>query len=270
MLYPLSYGRVRESEIRVHPRPRGSAPILAHNAQHSWSKSARHEAPRRWLQRRPDALRKLDREDRTIPIDLETVGEARIVTQALAGSQSAFEQIVRRYQRPIICLIARMTGDRALAEDLAQETFVKAFRSLAAFDTTRRLSSWLFRIAHNTAIDAMRRTRAPQGAIDASLGEGLDAVDEPATPPEPDPIERARARFRARGGARRAAARPARGDRLALRERAVVRRDRHRPRRSGGDGPIARAPRPERARAAADRVGMGPSLGGCNGNRRRP
>ena len=51
------------------------------------------------------------KEDRAIPIDLETVGEARIVTQALAGSQSAFEQIVRRYQRPIISLIARMTGD---------------------------------------------------------------------------------------------------------------------------------------------------------------
>ena len=86
------------------------------------------------------------------------------MTQALAGSQSAFEQIVRRYQRPIIALIARMTGDWALAEDLAQETFVKAFRSLAAFDTTRRLSSWLFRIAHNTAIDAMRRNRAGAGS----------------------------------------------------------------------------------------------------------
>jgi RNA polymerase sigma-70 factor (ECF subfamily) len=125
-----------------------------------------------------------------IPIDLETVGEARIVTQALAGSQSAFEQIVRRYQRPIISLIARMTGDWALAEDLAQETFVKAFRSLAAFDTTRRLSSWLFRIAHNTAIDAMRRTRAPQGLIDSSLASSLDQVDEPATLPVPDAIER--------------------------------------------------------------------------------
>lgn len=125
-----------------------------------------------------------------IPIDLETVGEARIVTQALAGSQSAFEQIVRRYQRPIIALIARMTGDWALAEDLAQETFVKAFRSLAAFDTTRRLSSWLFRIAHNTAIDAMRRNRPAQAALDPGAPASLDAAPEPAIPPEPDPIER--------------------------------------------------------------------------------
>jgi len=125
-----------------------------------------------------------------IPIDLETVGEARIVAQALAGSQSAFEQIVRRYQRPIVSLIARMTGDWALAEDLAQETFVKAFRSLAAFDTTRRLSSWLFRIAHNTAIDAMRRNRPAQAALVPGGPASLDAAAESATPPEPDPIER--------------------------------------------------------------------------------
>jgi RNA polymerase sigma-70 factor (ECF subfamily) len=96
---------------------------------------------------------------------------------------------VRRYQRPIVSLISRMTGDRALAEDLAQETFVKAFRSLAAFDTTRRLSSWLFRIAHNTAIDAMRSARPAQRTIQASEASSA-AADEPATPPEPDPVER--------------------------------------------------------------------------------
>lgn len=75
-----------------------------------------------------------------------------------------------------------MTKDRALAEDLAQETFVKAFRSLAAFDTTRRLSSWLFRIAHNTALDALRRSSPP-----ANRGE---AADDPAAPAAPDPVER--------------------------------------------------------------------------------
>jgi RNA polymerase sigma-70 factor (ECF subfamily) len=100
---------------------------------------------------------------------------------------------VRRYQRPVISLIARMTGDRALAEDLAQETFVKAFRSLAAFDTTRRLSSWLFRIAHNTAIDAMRRARPPHAALHAGLdarhGSSAGAQDEPPMPPAPDPVE---------------------------------------------------------------------------------
>jgi RNA polymerase sigma-70 factor, ECF subfamily len=109
------------------------------------------------------------------------------VAEALAGSQQAFEQIVRRYQRPVLSLLVRLTGDQALAEDLAQETFVKAFRSLAAFDTTRRLSSWLFRIAHNTGIDALRRTRtARAGPAPASIDEpGRDLPSTPAA----DPVE---------------------------------------------------------------------------------
>jgi RNA polymerase sigma-70 factor, ECF subfamily len=125
-----------------------------------------------------------------IAIDLETVSEARLVAQALGGSQSAFEQIVRRYQRPITTLIARMVGDFSLAEDLAQETFVKAFRNLAAFDTTRRLSSWLFRIAHNTAMDALRRSRPPVISIERAPADPETVASEPAAPPAADPVER--------------------------------------------------------------------------------
>jgi RNA polymerase sigma-70 factor (ECF subfamily) len=111
------------------------------------------------------------------------------VAEALAGSERAFEQIVRRFERPVLGLIARITGDRAGAEDLAQETFIKAFRNLAAFDASRRLSSWLFRIAHNTAIDALRRARPHAVALDAEP----DAPAHPAlrTGPAPDPVERA-------------------------------------------------------------------------------
>lgn len=111
------------------------------------------------------------------------------MAQALAGSEPAFEQIVRRYQRPVISFLTRMTGDPALAEDLAQDAFVKAFRNLAAFDTSRRLSSWLLRIAHNTAVDAMRRQRLPVIPLDAQNGSA-HAID-PAAPAAPDPVERA-------------------------------------------------------------------------------
>jgi RNA polymerase sigma-70 factor (ECF subfamily) len=113
-----------------------------------------------------------------------------LVAAALAGEQSAFEQIVRRYQRPMVNLIARITGDRDRAEDLAQEAFVKAFRSLAAFDTARHLSSWLFRIAHNTAIDAMRRPRRALVSIDHPPN-AHDLPLVPVAPAEPDPVERA-------------------------------------------------------------------------------
>jgi RNA polymerase sigma-70 factor (ECF subfamily) len=82
-------------------------------------------------------------------------------------------------------LLVRLTGDPALAEDLAQETFVKAFRNLAAFDSKRRLSSWLFRIAHNTGIDALRRFKPATVDIDAG-----DVAEEPAAPSAGDPVER--------------------------------------------------------------------------------
>ena len=124
-----------------------------------------------------------------IPLDPEIVAEARLVSDALAGSQPAFEQIVRRYQRPVISLIVRMTGDRAQAEDLAQETFVKVFRNLKSFDSTRRLSSWLFRIAHNTTLDALRRL-TPEVVELEGLREG-DPHRDPAAPPAPDPLEQA-------------------------------------------------------------------------------
>jgi RNA polymerase sigma-70 factor, ECF subfamily len=81
-----------------------------------------------------------------------------------------------------------LTGDQALAEDLAQETFIKAFRSLAAFDTTRRLSSWLFRIAHNTGIDALRRAKASRVAPAYGAEPGEPGRDLPASPAA-DPVE---------------------------------------------------------------------------------
>lgn len=127
-------------------------------------------------------------EGETIPIDLETVTEARLVSQALAGAQPAFEQIVRRYQRPVINFVARVTGDRASAEDLAQETFIKAFRALPTFDTTRRFSSWLLRIAHNTAVDALRRAKGQPVAIGA-LRNADGGPPEPPAPAAPDPVE---------------------------------------------------------------------------------
>jgi RNA polymerase sigma-70 factor (ECF subfamily) len=83
-----------------------------------------------------------------------------------------------------------MTGDRALAEELAQDTFVKAYRNLAAFDTTRRLSSWLFRIAHNTALDALRRSRPRMVSLDATSEDGVETAEVPPAPPQADPVER--------------------------------------------------------------------------------
>ena len=110
------------------------------------------------------------------------------MSQALAGSEPAFEQIVRRHERAVLTLLGRLTGDSGLAEDLAQEAFVKAFRNLHTFDPARRFSSWLLRIAHNTGIDALRRQRLKTVPIDTAAGD--DQPLDPAAPPSPDPLER--------------------------------------------------------------------------------
>lgn len=87
-------------------------------------------------------------------------------------------------------MLRRLTGDAALAEDLAQDTFVKAFRNLAAFDATRRLSAWILRIAHNVGVDAMRRRRMRIVSSDAPTGRDTSRPAEVPAPSTPDPVER--------------------------------------------------------------------------------
>lgn len=103
--------------------------------------------------------------------------EAEWVRAANRGSMAAFELIVRRYQRPVISLILRKVRDPALAEDLAQETFIKAHRALDSFDPSRRLASWLFKIANNTAIDSLRRRSLPTETLDSGSDERRSWID---------------------------------------------------------------------------------------------
>ncbi|MGH9362698.1 MAG: RNA polymerase sigma factor, partial [Thermoanaerobaculia bacterium] len=83
--------------------------------------------------------------------------DAQLVASAVAGSERAYYDLVRRYERPVYALLLRMVREPAPAEDLAQEVFVKAYRALARYDPARKFSSWLFKIAHNTALDHLRR-----------------------------------------------------------------------------------------------------------------
>jgi RNA polymerase sigma-70 factor (ECF subfamily) len=120
--------------------------------------------------------------------------DAQLVARALAGSQEAFRDLVLRFERPVYSLIARMVQDPTMAEDLTQEAFVKAYRSLRTYDASRKLSSWLFKIAHNTTIDHLRRhvpdtvsLEAPQdeegrGGLAAVLSDG--SVENPAVAAE--------------------------------------------------------------------------------------
>lgn len=85
--------------------------------------------------------------------------DSELVVATLRGSQDAFGTLVRRYERPIVGLVLRMVRNRAIAEELAQEVFVKAYSRLETYDQRRKFSSWLFKVAHNATIDHLRRRR---------------------------------------------------------------------------------------------------------------
>ena len=120
--------------------------------------------------------------------------DARLVERVVAGDGDAFRQLVERHQGPIYGLLLRMVRDPALAEDLAQETLIKAHRAIATFDRRRKFSSWLFKIAHNTAIDHLRRKRPPTVPIETEEEDRLDPLALLRSPDSQSPEARARGR----------------------------------------------------------------------------
>lgn len=101
-----------------------------------------------------------------------------IIQQAQAGSEPAFEIIVKNYQQMVFWLAYRMLGDRGLADDVTQETFLRVYKSLGRFDTTRSFATWLRQIAVNLSIDYQRRYKnrpVSLSAIGDIMASGADA-----------------------------------------------------------------------------------------------
>jgi RNA polymerase sigma-70 factor (ECF subfamily) len=94
--------------------------------------------------------------------------DKELVVRALKGEEWAYRELLERFRRPVFSLIYRMIGDREQAEDLAQESFVKAFNNLDSYNPNYRFSSWLFKIANNHAIDHLRRARLATVSIHGS------------------------------------------------------------------------------------------------------
>lgn len=107
----------------------------------------------------------------TAPWNLSLAADQQVVAWAQDGDEAAFRELIRRYQRPIFSIIYRMVGDRELAEDLAQETFIKVLNAIDSYRPEHKFSSWIFKIANNAAIDHLRRreldTLSLDGAPDA-------------------------------------------------------------------------------------------------------
>ena len=101
-------------------------------------------------------------------LELANLPDADVVSLAQQGRESAFRELVRRYERPVFSLVFRMVRDRETAEELAQETFIKVLNNIERYQPQFKFSSWLFKIANNIAIDHLRKRQIVTISMDGS------------------------------------------------------------------------------------------------------
>ena len=94
---------------------------------------------------------------------------SKLIQSALEGDQNACSDIVERFRSQIYCFIFRMVKNKAEAEDLTQETFIKAFNALSSFNSEYAFSTWLYKIAVNNSIDYFRKKRLKTYSINTPI-----------------------------------------------------------------------------------------------------
>lgn len=109
--------------------------------------------------------------------DLSLVSDRELVAIAIDGFDGSFEELVRRYQRPISAYVYRMVGNYESALDLTQEIFIKVYNSLNRYRAEFKFSTWIYKIAHNAAVDHLRRTATREQSL--VIGPEGDSFDLP-------------------------------------------------------------------------------------------
>ena len=117
-----------------------------------------------------------------------SVEDRALVEQALAGSETAFQQLMQKYQRALYHHIRRIVRERQELDDLVQESFIKAFGALSSYSSQYAFSTWLYKIATNHAIDYVRKKKLATMSIDAPVRtrEGEVEYELPDTTYRPD------------------------------------------------------------------------------------
>ncbi len=107
--------------------------------------------------------------------DIAAANDRDLVATAAAGVEGSFEELVRRYQRPISAYVYRMVGDYEAALDVTQEIFIKVYGSLSRYRPEFKFSTWIYKIAHNSAVDHLRRNAGRERSIvNGTEGEQYD------------------------------------------------------------------------------------------------
>lgn len=123
--------------------------------------------------------------------DLTSTTDCELVATAVSGLEGSFEELVRRYQRPISAYVYRMVGDYESALDLTQEIFIKVYNSLRRYRPEFKFSTWIYKIAHNSAVDHLRRINTrEQSLISGSDGEHFELPIESGRPSPEQESER--------------------------------------------------------------------------------
>jgi RNA polymerase sigma-70 factor (ECF subfamily) len=117
--------------------------------------------------------------------DFSLVSDRELVAIAVSGFDGSFEELVRRYQRPISAYVYRMVGNYESALDLTQEIFIKVYNSLSRYRAEFKFSTWIYKIAHNAAVDHLRRTATREQSL--VLGPEGDTFDLPLESARPSP-----------------------------------------------------------------------------------
>ncbi|HJP63665.1 MAG TPA: sigma-70 family RNA polymerase sigma factor [Mucilaginibacter sp.] len=94
------------------------------------------------------------------------LSDIELIEQTLAGNQAAYAELVRRHQRFVFTLAMRFSKSREDAEEIAQDCFIKAYRSLASFQKQSKFSTWLYSIVYTTAMTFLRKKRVDTDSID--------------------------------------------------------------------------------------------------------
>jgi RNA polymerase sigma-70 factor, ECF subfamily len=101
----------------------------------------------------------------------EGTSDADVMLQVKAGDDSAFAYLVQKYRRPMVSFMYRMAHNSAAAEDLAQEVFLRVYRSRQSYEPSAKFTTWLYRIATNLAVNYVRDTRHERPEVMVSVDE---------------------------------------------------------------------------------------------------
>jgi len=121
-------------------------------------------------------------------VDAGAVSDAEVMLRVREGDDAAFDYLVQKYRRPIIGFMYRMAHNPAIAEELAQEVFLRVYRSRANYEPSAKFSTWLYRIATNLGVNHARDTRHERAENtvnldepDTETGQTLDLADKTPT-----------------------------------------------------------------------------------------